>query len=186
MAERPQGYLVLTAIEGSGRNKDDNFVWGAEGETFDGYVKGGLGWEPLGAAVRRSGGPGGAVRRAARAPACALRAPRPPPAHWRPRAAAAGRHGWRQAGPRAGAAIAGGARAAAAAAAAERRRARGPRQRASMRPLAPTPRRRPPAPPAPPSACAVELRGGARNVKVATRRAPVQGSTIFWNEPLVL
>ncbi|KAI8474030.1 MAG: hypothetical protein J3K34DRAFT_409247 [Monoraphidium minutum] len=32
----------------------------------------------------------------------------------------------------------------------------------------------------------VELRGGPRNVKVSTRRAPVQGSTIFWNEPLVL
>ncbi|KAI8467301.1 MAG: hypothetical protein J3K34DRAFT_395121 [Monoraphidium minutum] len=32
----------------------------------------------------------------------------------------------------------------------------------------------------------VELRGGARNVKVATRRAPVQGTAMVWNEPLVL
>lgn len=32
----------------------------------------------------------------------------------------------------------------------------------------------------------VELRGGSRNVKAATRRVPVQGSTLFWNEPLVL
>ncbi|GBF99656.1 hypothetical protein Rsub_12475 [Raphidocelis subcapitata] len=32
----------------------------------------------------------------------------------------------------------------------------------------------------------VELRGGPRNVKAATRRVGVQGSTIFWNEPLVL
>jgi hypothetical protein len=47
-------------------------------------------------------------------------------------------------------------------------------------------RRRRPAAPARPPAPAVELRGGSRNVKAATRRVAVQGSTIFWNEPLVL
>lgn len=69
MAESPRGYLTMTIIEASGKNKDDNYIW--DSESFQGYVK-------------------------------------------------------------------------------------------------------------------VELRGGARNIKVATRRAPVQGSTIFWNEPLVL
>lgn len=32
----------------------------------------------------------------------------------------------------------------------------------------------------------VELRGGSRNVKVATRKALVTGTTIQWNEPLTL
>lgn len=33
---------------------------------------------------------------------------------------------------------------------------------------------------------AVELRGGARNVKVATKKAQVSGTAILWNETLTL
>lgn len=32
------GYLVITAIEASGKNKDENYVW--DSSDFDGYVKG--------------------------------------------------------------------------------------------------------------------------------------------------
>ena len=33
------GFLTMTVIEASGKNKDDNFVW--ESDNFEGYVKGG-------------------------------------------------------------------------------------------------------------------------------------------------
>lgn len=33
------GYLVITAIEASGKNKDENYVW--DSADFEGYVKGG-------------------------------------------------------------------------------------------------------------------------------------------------
>jgi hypothetical protein len=32
----------------------------------------------------------------------------------------------------------------------------------------------------------VELRGGSRNVKVATKKAPVAGTAILWNETVSL
>ena len=56
-AERPQGYLVLTAIESSGRSKDDVYVWGgSEVDSFGAYVKGGPSqlWGPC----NRAGGLG--------------------------------------------------------------------------------------------------------------------------------
>lgn len=34
--------------------------------------------------------------------------------------------------------------------------------------------------------CAVELRGGSRNIKVATKKARVQGTGILWNETVTL
>jgi hypothetical protein len=37
--EIPKGYLVITAIEASGKNKDENYVW--DSANFEGYVKGG-------------------------------------------------------------------------------------------------------------------------------------------------
>lgn len=35
--ETPRGYLVITAIEASGRNKDELYVW--DTADFEGYVK---------------------------------------------------------------------------------------------------------------------------------------------------
>lgn len=37
MAEVPKGYLVITAIEASGKNKDENYVW--DSADFEGCVK---------------------------------------------------------------------------------------------------------------------------------------------------
>lgn len=38
MASGTAGYLVITAIEASGKNKDENYVW--DSSDFEGYVKG--------------------------------------------------------------------------------------------------------------------------------------------------
>jgi hypothetical protein len=193
MAERPQGYLVLTAIEASGRNKDDSFVWGPEGDTFDGYVKGGLsGKAGAGVGAVRCSLCSGSVPRATRCtPLCCHSAQAAPPRHgWRLGAqrGAEGRTADRRLQQRATLRPRGGRAPPAVAGATP------PSMRAQPAPAAPRPRAfapclhtRPPRPAVPRRALAtVELRGGARNVKVATRRAPLQGSTVFWNEPLVL
>lgn len=118
-----EGFLTMTVIEASGKNKDDNFVW--DSDNFEGYVKGG------GARAR-----GGQALHSARQHCRCDNSPSGNPRR----------------GIRISAALA----------------FMSTRSDGDARPLA------------------VELRGGPRNVKVSTRRAPVQGSTIFWNEPLVL
>eukprot|EP00775_Hariotina_reticulata_P011665 gene11665-11808_t len=35
--ESPKGYLVITALEASGKNKDENYVW--DSANFEGYIK---------------------------------------------------------------------------------------------------------------------------------------------------
>lgn len=39
MAETVRGYLVITVMEASGKNKDENYVW--DSSSFEGFVKGG-------------------------------------------------------------------------------------------------------------------------------------------------
>jgi hypothetical protein len=34
------GYLVVTACEASGRSRDGEYVWGAEGDKFEAHIKG--------------------------------------------------------------------------------------------------------------------------------------------------
>lgn len=36
----PLGYLAITALEASGKNKDENYVW--DSSDFEGYVKGAI------------------------------------------------------------------------------------------------------------------------------------------------
>ena len=38
MADVPRGYLVITVLEASGKNKEENYVWDAA--NFEAYVKG--------------------------------------------------------------------------------------------------------------------------------------------------